>query len=324
MDDFFSNGFFKFFNEIDEELLTWEDDYNNYYEPTTNTADDSQNQNQYNQSNSFGNYSTNQSVLSYDSDYDIVFSELKNMQQPSVISDNNINELPPIFDNRDWETNIETLLFDNSIEFSSELLTNHQQHEQQSLASQYLPDKTVLCNDSCTIFLKESAENLYTNLQTFSMPASPESLTSSVNSQQLTTNNNNEILSTDKIMFPCTFVGCAKNYAKAAHLKAHLRRHIGDKPYVCTWPECTWKFSRSDELARHRRSHSGIKPYECIYCTKCFSRSDHLSKHRKVHERKMALAANKMKNSMNCNKMDVQSNNVRRYNRHSRNSNFFV
>lgn len=90
------------------------------------------------------------------------------------------------------------------------------------------------------------------------------------------------------ICYPCTFNDCAKVYAKPAHLKAHLRRHVGDKPFVCTWPQCTWKFSRSDELSRHRRSHSGVKPYQCAYCTKSFARSDHLTKHRKVHERKLA------------------------------------
>uniref|UniRef100_A0A1I8M534 C2H2-type domain-containing protein n=1 Tax=Musca domestica TaxID=7370 RepID=A0A1I8M534_MUSDO len=162
----------------------------------------------------------------------------------------------------------------------------------------FLPEKTPLCTDNCNHFLQECAENL----KLFATPpSSPASCYSSNNSTPETANAKNDddanspspdhSKENDKI-YTCNFGDCGKIYAKPAHLKAHLRRHLGEKPYVCNWSDCTWRFSRSDELARHRRSHSGIKPYKCDFCGKCFARSDHLTKHRKVHERRI-LAASK-------------------------------
>lgn len=91
--------------------------------------------------------------------------------------------------------------------------------------------------------------------------------------------------------FRCPVEECGKLYAKASHVRAHLRRHSGEKPYHCTWGGCAWRFARSDELARHRRSHSGDKPYGCRECGKRFARSDHLAKHGRVHARRAAAAA---------------------------------
>lgn len=91
--------------------------------------------------------------------------------------------------------------------------------------------------------------------------------------------------------FRCPVEDCGKLYAKASHVRAHLRRHSGEKPYRCTWSGCAWRFARSDELARHRRSHSGDKPYRCAECGKRFARSDHLAKHGRVHARRAAAAA---------------------------------
>ena len=36
----------------------------------------------------------------------------------------------------------------------------------------------------------------------------------------------------------CHYADCGKKYKKTSHLRAHLRWHVGDQPFMCSWKNC--------------------------------------------------------------------------------------
>lgn len=107
-----------------------------------------------------------------------------------------------------------------------------------------LPDQTLMCTDSCSQFLEESSAILRENSLKFHQNESNRSEDEPpVESSEV-----------EKVTFKCTVDSCNKTYSKPAHLRAHLRRHLGLKPYLCNFPNCSWRFSRSDELGEIRFS----------------------------------------------------------------------
>ncbi|OQV18299.1 Transcription factor Sp8 [Hypsibius exemplaris] len=101
-----------------------------------------------------------------------------------------------------------------------------------------------------------------------------------------------------KNIHSCHVPGCGKVYNKTSHLKAHLRWHSGERPFVCNWLYCGKRFTRSDELQRHLRTHTGEKRFACQVdkCQKRFMRSDHLNKHMRTHTDTAIPAGNSSSN----------------------------
>lgn len=58
---------------------------------------------------------------------------------------------------------------------------------------------------------------------------------------------------------------CDYRTVRKNHLKQHIRRHTGERPYSC--PHCSKCFSLSNTLVCHIRTHTGEKPYACPHCT---------------------------------------------------------
>ena len=44
----------------------------------------------------------------------------------------------------------------------------------------------------------------------------------------------------------CHYADCGKKYKKTSHLRAHLRWHVGDQPFMCSWKNCGKRYISLD------------------------------------------------------------------------------
>lgn len=72
-------------------------------------------------------------------------------------------------------------------------------------------------------------------------------------------------------VYICPFPNCDRLSSEHSNMKAHLRLHTGERPYVCRVPSCQKSFRWKSSLTYHERAlHSNTRPYQCRGCRKSF------------------------------------------------------
>lgn len=80
--------------------------------------------------------------------------------------------------------------------------------------------------------------------------------------------------------FPCNL--CPKTYMSQHGLKNHMMRHTGERPWKCE--ECSKGYITKHQLKIHiQQQHTGERPFQCDECPKAFVSAANLQVHKRVH-----------------------------------------
>ena len=96
--------------------------------------------------------------------------------------------------------------------------------------------------------------------------------------------NENEIqkyIKSDKNNFICLHTDCGKRFSNLKHIKKHIKRHLGIKPFKCRYEGCDYNCVDSHGLDRHiNRNHQFRANLKCNDCNTSFTTKFDLNTHK--------------------------------------------